>query len=305
MNAKIFKKYDSVLGECPIWDASSNYLYWIDIIGKLIHRLDWSDKSITSRILPFEIGAVALTDNPDLLIVAHGISFSVFNWQTESLELLTTTADDPKWVRFNDGKCDTRGRFICGTLDLADEMTRVQGLDIDIPEGTPFGKLYTYSTGDDSPIMLERDVITSNGLGWNDTETTFFFADSSRGTVSKYNYDIRTGLTSNQNVIFTVPTEWGTPDGLTLDEDGNLWVALWDGWAVIKLSPTGELLEKIEVPAKRPTSCAFVGQNLDYLMITSASMVGCIENDDDSELGGSLFYIKTDCKGTISNKFKL
>ena len=175
MNVELFQKYDSVLGECPIWDAANNSLYWIDIIGKMIHRMEWSDRSIVTRKLPFELGAMALTANPDLLIVAHGVSFSLFNWESQTIKPLTTITDDPDWVRFNDGKCDSKGRFVCGTLDLADELTRVQGKDIDIPEGSPFGKLYSYTAGGSEPIMLEKDVVTGNGLGWNKTESSFFF----------------------------------------------------------------------------------------------------------------------------------
>ena len=295
MKAELLLRHEDIIGEGPLWHARLNRLYWIDIFGKKINMLDWVSRRTESRNLPFSPGAV-ISGEGDSLFIAHDASVASYSWVDDTLIEQAALDGDTQWVRFNDGKCDPKGRFICGTVDKYDEMTRVLGMTVDAEPSGPRGKLYSFAGFKNRPNILEEDITTSNGLAWNKDGSVFYYIDTPTQQVVKYDYNIEEGTISGKSIFYSVPAEWGSPDGMTIDVEGNIYLALWDGWKVLKIDSRGRLSDEISTPVKRPTSCAFAGPELDTLVITSASMRGHIE-DDDSELGGSLFSIKTESRG--------
>jgi sugar lactone lactonase YvrE len=164
---------------------------------------------------------------------------------------------DPALVRFNDGKCDPSGRFWAGTMAL------VKG-----PK--PLGRLYRLDADGSMHVMLE-EVGTSNGLAWSLDRRTMYFIDTPLLRVDAFDYDDASGAIANRRTVISIPPGIGRPDGSTLDAEGMLWIAMYDGWSVTRWNPqTGELLQTIRLPVARVTSCAFGGPELDTLFLTSA-----------------------------------
>ena len=145
-------------------------------------------------------------------------------------------------------------------------------------------------------------VIQGNGMGWSADAKKFYFIDTERFCVQDFDYDIEKNALSNGRVCVAVPKEMGIPDGMTVDDEGNIWVALWGGHGVIKYDPkTGDILDKVEVPAPNVTSCCFGGEKLDELYITTASLLTDLEQ---YPLAGSVFKVKPGVTGRPSYKFK-
>ena len=165
----------------------------------------------------------------------------------------------------------------------------------------PTGALYRLDA-DGTVTRVIDNVYLANGLAWSSDGTAFYFVDTTPGTVTRYAYDLATGALSDPEVVIRVPEETGHPDGMTIDEDGNLWIALWGGNAISRWDPrTGEMLEKYELPALNVSSCCFGGENMDTLFITTASQ------DTDMEkypLAGNVFRMKPGVKGAPSFKYK-
>ena len=295
---ELLLKHEDIVGEGPLWISKECRLYWIDIYGKKIHMLKWDSGNSESKTLPFSPGCIADMGR-NFLLIAHDTSLSLLSWEDGSLKKLHELSEDSERVRYNDGKCDPSGRFICGTLDKYDELTRVLGQNLKIESTGPRGKLYCFSPRSMEPVILEKNITTSNGLAWNKEGSSFYYVDTPTRQIVKYDYDIDNGTIKGKNIFFNIPVEWGSPDGMTVDAEGNIWLALWDGWKVLKIDSNGKLVDELILPVKRPTSCIFAGPDLDTLVITSASMKGYID-DDDSELGGSLFYVKPGVKGIES-----
>lgn len=155
-------------------------------------------------------------------------------------------------LRFNDAKCDPRGRAWAGSMAY---------------DGTPgAGALYRLDPGPTATVVV-AGVTTGNGLGWSPDRRELYFVDSPIQTVRAYPYDDDTGHIGDPRLVVAVPPGAGTPDGLCVDDDGCIWVALWDGSAVRRYTPGGRLDAVIPLPVARPTSCCFGG---DVLYITSA-----------------------------------
>ena len=190
---------------------------------------------------------------------------------------------DPATARFNDGKCDPAGRFWAGTMSLV--------------KGKPLGGLYRLDA-DGSVHLMFRDVRTSNGLAWSLDRRTLYYIDTPLMRVDAFAYDDATGAIAGRRTVITIPPGIGRPDGLTLDSDGMLWVALWEGGRVTRWNPrTGELLQTVRLPVTRVTSCAFGGPDLDTLYITSAREGLTHAQLAAQPLAGGLFKMKPGVRG--------
>jgi sugar lactone lactonase YvrE len=185
-------------------------------------------------------------------------------------------------MRFNDGKCDRAGRVWAGTMsmDVAPEM----------------GSLYRL----DSDLRLKR-VITgatiSNGIAWSPDNRTMYFADSGEFIIYAYDFDLASGELANRRVFFAGEREAGRASGITVDKEGGIWCAMWDGWSVLRLAAEGGIDRVVTLPVPRPTSCAFAGDNLDTLVITSARIRLSEESLAEAPLSGSLFAYKPGVSG--------
>ena len=239
------------LGEGPLWDPRAEALRWVDILPGLVHRFDPATGEDTSFEVGEPVGTVAVRRAGGLVLAtASGILTCAEDGSDRTR--LHEVATDPPGGRFNDGKADRWGRFWAGTmLDGTDGAGAFYRLD-------PDGSLHTMLT----------DVSVSNGLGWSPDGATMYYVDTHTGGVDAFDHDPETGELTDRRRLVDVERGW--PDGLTVDAEGNLWLALWDGWAVRRYTPDGRLTDTVELPAQRITSCAFGGADLSTLYITSA-----------------------------------
>ena len=287
MQAELLFDAKATLGEGPIWDARTQTLYWLDILNKRIY----SDGDILVELDEF-VGCIAPRQNGGLILTKRFSFWMLDQTQDEPASVRTTLlaplVDEPSNNRFNDGKCDPRGRFLAGTMDMG--------------EKDPNGSLYSLDGKTVTKIL--GDVTISNGMAWSPDHKTFYYIDTPTRTVRAFDYDLETGAIANPRQVIYVPETLGWPDGMTSDMQGNLWIAMWGGAKMTKWNPnTGELLEQIPVPAKNVSSCVFGGKNMNELYMTSAR----IGLDDATltqyPLTGGVFRLETKVEGMPTFEF--
>lgn len=192
--------------------------------------------------------------------------------------------------RLNDGKVDPQGRVWGGTMCMTDGV-----------EPGPDSGLYCL----DSKLQMSTKltgVFQANGMGWTKDEKKMYFVDTMRWNVTEYTYHAEDGSLSDGRVCIEVPKENGLPDGMCVDDEGMVWVALWDGWSVVRYNPAdGSVLTKVELPCPNVTSCCFGGENLDELYITTAAI---LTDTEKYPLAGGVFRVKPGVCGRPSFKFK-
>jgi len=272
----------STLGEGAIWNYRTGELMWINIKGEILNFYNPQTRTNREMFTGQMIGTVVPTESGDVLVaLQNGIYF--FDTKTGSKKLLVDPEEDLHTNRFNDGKCDPTGRFWAGTMSTVNEKNA--------------GTLYRFDADTSIHKMIEN-VSISNGIVWSPDKTKMYYIDTPTQKVAGYDYNNKTGEISNPKTAVDVPSEMGSPDGMTIDADGNIWVALWGGSAVACWNPeTGELIRSIEVPAKNVTSCAFGDDDLGTLYITTAR-----EGTSDEELqkfpnAGGVFKTRPGVKG--------
>jgi sugar lactone lactonase YvrE len=274
MMAEVVLETTAVLGEGPIWDPRTSTLRWVDIERGEVHRFDPAPGTDTFFTVGEKVGTVAVRAAGGLVLAtASGLYTCLDNGgQLTRLHEITT---DPPGGRCNDGKADPWGRFWAGTMgqDDAENAGALYRLD-------PDHQLHT----------MVSNVGVSNGLGWSPDGTTMYYIDTQTGGVDAFDHDPSSGAIENRRRLADIDRGW--PDGLTVDADGCLWVALWDGWGIRRYTPDGRLLTTVEIPAQRVTSCAFGGTTL---YITTAR-IG-VEDFTDQPNAGSLFAIEPGVAG--------
>lgn len=245
----------SELGEGAIWNSEKDELLWINIKGKILNIYKPKTENNIELFTGQMIGTVVPTLSGKVLVALQNGIYGL-DPQTGTKKLIVDPETELPNNRFNDGKCDPAGRLWVGTMSIINE----KGV----------GSLYRLDTDSTIQKMVEN-VSISNGIVWSLDEKKLYYIDTPTQKVMVYNYDIETGNISNPKVAITIPKELGAPDGMTIDENGNVWIALWGGSAIGCWNPeTGELLRTIEVPAKNVTSCAFGDTDLGTLYITTA-----------------------------------
>lgn len=276
------------LGEGGIWHPSENKLYWIDIEGKELHIFNPKDKTDIVLRVGERVGTVVPVSGGGALVALQtGIHF--INTKTGELHFLANPLPHQN-IRFNDGKCDPAGRFWVGSMHL-DQTT---------------GAASMYRLDADGSIHeMFDDVSISNGITWSADAKTMYYVDSPLNRIDAFDYNIESGAIKNRRVIVTIADELGGPDGMTIDEEGKLWVALWGGNGVGRFDPaSGKLLQKIDVPAPHITSCAFGGEHLDTLYITSAREGLTEQQLKQYPLSGGLFSIIPGVNGVPAEFYK-
>lgn len=270
------------LGEGAIWHPAENALLWVDITEGKLFMYHPQKGMIHNISLESMVGTVVPASDKYLAVVAQetGI-FGVTH--DERLQLLAPFPSDAKNnVRFNDGKCDPMGRFWVGTMSKSGEANA--------------GNLYMLNG--DSLIVKQSAVTISNGIVWDTNKNLMYYIDTPTQRVFAYDYVPKTGEISHRREVVKIPMGLGSPDGMTIDAEGKLWIAHWGGYGVYRWDPeNGQLLEKIEVPAPNVTSCAFGGEDLSTLYITTAREGLTEEELKQYPLSGSLFSVKTNVKG--------
>ena len=278
----------AVIGEGALWNSAEQVLYWVDIMGNKLHIHDPSGDADRVTDIGQPVGTVVVRASGGLMLALKD-GFAAFDPASGELDLLHDPEAHLPENRFNDGKCDPAGRFWSGTMA------------IDPVEGA--GALYCMET-DLSVRKVLDGVSISNGIVWSLDGTRMYFIDSLRYDVQVYDYDVGTGTIDNERVAFRVPREVGLPDGMAIDAEGMLWIAHFDGAKVCRWHPeSGEILQTIELPASKTTSCAFGGPDLETLYITSGSLGMTDEEKEREPHAGGLFAARPGCRGVESFQF--
>ncbi len=266
------------LGEGAIWNAKLKILWWIDIDPGHVHTYDPKTKQTKTIELGRPVGTIVPRKSGGAMVAVKD-GFAALDMASGKLEPWSDPESHLPNNRFNDGKCDPSGRFWAGTI------------------GKDPGGLYRLDT-DRKVHKMFGDVKVSNGIAWSRDKKTMYYIDTPTMEVAAWDYDDATGNIENRRVAISVPKENAYPDGSTLDEAGNLWVAHWDGWSVTCYDPgTGKQITKVKMPVQRVTSVAFGDDDLGTLYVTSAS-VGLKPDDLKSQPhAGGLFRFRPGVKG--------
>lgn len=262
------------LGEGPVWNAERDELIWVDIDAGLVHRLDPA-RNRTSRVaigqsvgvaVPRRHGGLALGVRDGFALVEDGASHVAVVAPVE--------ADNPD-TRMNDGACDRAGRFWAGTLSAS---------------GLPCAALYRW-TGERQPTRVLDGVTISNGIGWSPDDRQMYYVDTVTGGVDVFDFDSASGDITNRRQAISIEPAAGKPDGLAVDTDGGVWVALWGGSAVHRYAPDGSLDRRVKLPVTQVTSCCFGDPDLGTLYVTSAA------RGVDDPHAGAVFGCRPGCAG--------
>jgi sugar lactone lactonase YvrE len=268
-----------MLGEGPVWDSSRNTICWVDIVSGRIHEYSETTKQHRAIDVHEMIGSFALcTDGNYLAALKNGLAR--VDRSDGGVHLLHHPEIHLPGNRFNEGKCDPEGRFWVGSMALSEEHGA--------------GSLYMVNK-DLSYSRKIEGVTISNGLAWSLDGRTMYYIDSPTREVVAYDYIRSSGELFNRRVIIRVPDDAGFPDGMTIDTEGMLWIAHWDGWQVARWNPySGQMTGRIRLPVARVTSCTFGGEGLKDLYITSASTGLSPDEAKRQPLAGALFVAR-DC----------
>ncbi|GAA0891668.1 SMP-30/gluconolactonase/LRE family protein [Fulvivirga kasyanovii] len=279
------------LGEGAIWNHKSREYYWIDIEKGKVFTFDPLTEQMRTIEVGQRVGTVVPSTQEGIVLVALQNGIYSLNLETEELQLMEKSPFDPEVIRFNDGKCDPAGRFWVGSMAL-DTKPNAAAL---------------YSFNGDSTITQQLDSISiSNGICWSADKKTMYYIDTPTQAVKAFDYNNETGAIENGRVVVKIEDENAFPDGMTIDSEGKLWIALWGGSSVVRYDPdNGKLLNKVTVPAKNVTSCAFGGPNLDTLLITTASIGMSDDEKAKYSRAGAVYATVPGVKGVNGNFFEL
>ena len=270
-----------LLGEAPLWHPVENNLYWVDIAGETLNRLDVNTQSIKKFNMPSQIGSIGWRAKGGL-IAALSDRFAFINTETGVVETIVLPLQHTREVMFNDGKCDRQGRFWAGTKDVAEKK--------------PIGSLYCLDTEGKTKETI-RGFTVSNGIAWSLDNSRMYICDSPTRQIYQYEFDSEQARLGRCHIFAQVPEAEGFPDGLTVDSEGYLWSCHWDGWKITRYKPTGEIDGVIPMPVPRPTSCCFGGPDLKTLYVTSASIRLSDSALMSAPLSGQLFAVEVGVKG--------
>jgi sugar lactone lactonase YvrE len=276
---------DANVGEGPVWVEREQALYWVDNKGRRVFRRR-DDGQLESFDVPLQVCCMAPRASGGF-IAGTDKGFAAIDFDADSIEFIANPEEAIAGNRFNDGKTDAAGRFWAGTMDNAEKETR--------------GSLYRLDP-DLSWARIDSGYHVTNGPAFDSARGRMYHTDSAPRTI--YAFEVTaSGEVSDKRVFAQFGETDGHPDGMTVDSEGNLWVCFWDGWCVRRLSPEGEVIEKIDMPVQRPTSCCFGGPDLDKLYVTSASLG--IEEDslEMQPCAGGLFLLETGARGVAQVPF--
>jgi len=278
----------ALLGESPVWCVEEQVLYWTDIPGQTFNRFDPATGKNEVREMPEMLGSFALREGGGFVGgLRSGFAFLEFDsGRVDFFDRVLAAQPD---IRLNDGRCDRRGRFFCGGMDMPREQHR--------------GDLYRLDP-DRRVTVIDRGVQIANGLAWSPDDSLMYFADSRAKegpVVWVYDYDIETGTASNKRDF--IRPEAGIPDGCAVDADGFYWSCHPRTSSIVRYSPSGKVDGVLELPVRDATMCAFGGPDLDTLYITTARQMMTDEELTAQPLAGSLLVCKPGVKGLPEPKF--
>jgi len=241
------------LGEGPVWVAAEQALYWVDINGRRIFRLSESGER-REWPTPMRVGSIAPRARGGF-IAGTDRGIALVDLDQDRFEVVASPEQHLPHNRFNDGKVDRQGRFLAGTMD-------------DREKGSA-GALYRIDPNR-TCTAIDGGYGITNGPAFSPDGARMYHSDTLRQVTYAFDLDAA-GEATNRRVFVQFGAGDGHPDGMTVDAEGCLWIALWGGWCVRRFSPEGDMLRTVEVPVEQPSSCAFGGPGLDRLYVTSAT----------------------------------
>ncbi len=290
-NAEVLTSRRDRVGECPVWSVAEQALYWVDIEGRHIHRLDWANREHRTWNTPERVGCISLTSRktPNALSVVAAMESGVFlvdllacpNVETTLLAGITHAMPN---MRFNDGRCDRSGRLWLSTMCM------------DMSAAAPVGGIFCLDENGLSEMKL-GELITPNGMAFSPDDRTFYLSDShpSVQQIWVFDFDSLSGSISGRRNFADMNPLPGRPDGATVDREGNYWICGNDGARVHCFNAFGQLVSSLLVPVTKPSMCAFGGSDMNVMFVTSIQPM--LTSDHGDSLDGALFAIETKFTG--------
>ncbi len=274
------------IGDSPVWCERTQRLHWVDIVAPAIHVGEPKTGRATSTLLPSLVGSIVLRERGGYLAALQtGLAF--VSERGEVVPIANPEGDKPQ-NRFNDGKCDSRGRFWASSMSMQREPGR--------------GSLYRLDP-DGALNVVETGLSLCNGPDWNLADDRMYLVDNFRGRILAYPFDAATGALGAASVIAEFPNTGPAPGGLAVDAEDHLWLPMWDGGEVLRLTPEGKIVSRISVPVLKPTGAAFGGEGLRTLYVTSSRIRMSATQLDRWPLSGSVFAIETGVRGRLPYAF--
>ncbi|MBZ4192166.1 SMP-30/gluconolactonase/LRE family protein [Niabella beijingensis] len=281
LKATLLHRDRLLLGEGAAWHAGWQQFIYVDVEGGVVGRIDPATGNTTTINVGRRIGAVLPASGNRLLLALQG-ALVLLNADTGTLTPLAAIEAHKPENRCNDGKCDAAGRLWIGTME------------VDARSGQ--GALYRFDGRTLVKMISKRSI--SNGLCWSADNRTMYYIDSPEQNIKAYDFDLSSGTISNERVVVTIDVPGSLPDGMCMDAEGMLWVAIWGGSAVHRYNPrSGALIGRVLVAAPHVSNCAFGGKNGQQLFITTARKDLDAAQLERYPLSGSLFIADTGIKG--------
>ncbi len=268
-----------------MWHSKRKSCFWTDIEGFGFYEHKWNIDAVLFYQTKYRVSLIVQSDDDNIIIGMHG-GIAKMNLDTKELFWISDLEKENINHRCNDGACDSKGRLWIGTMD------------INFSPGA--GALYCISK-ESVPEKKIGSVTISNGIGWSPDNRHLYFIDSPTQRVQSFYFDEASSNIYFEKDVIKIPKKMGTPDGMAIDEEGMLWIAHWGGFGVYRWNPiTGKMIESINLPVPNITSCAFVGENLDHLLITTARQDLTPKELEKYPQSGDVFIVKPGIKGLPS-----
>jgi sugar lactone lactonase YvrE len=282
------------VGESPVWREAEAALYWVDIPARRVNRLHVATGRKDSWLAPEMVACIAFDRTGGLIA---GLETGIYALALgEGGRAAATALARPELpaapMRFNDGRCDRRGRFWAGTMHT------------DMAAGRAEGALYRYTAGEGLAGPMEAGLRVQNGLAWSPDGARMYLSDShpSVRKVWCFDYDRDEGLPRNRRVFVDMAGHAGRPDGAAVDVDGCYWICANDAGEVLRFTPEGRLDRSIRLPVRKPTMCAFGGDGLETLFVTSIRPQRA-EDLEGQPYAGALFAVQPGAQGLPEAEF--
>jgi L-arabinonolactonase len=271
-----------LIGESPVWSVREQALYWVDVEGKRVRRFAPGSDTSASWAMPEVTSSFGLRCH-DGVVAATRTGFVFLDTVTGHVTPIVHPEADVLGNRFNDGKVDRAGRFWAGTKNLANN-----------PE--PTGSLYRLDC-DGTAHLATSGISCSNGIAWSPDNRTLYLCDTWVRRIYAFDFDLGEGTVHRRRLFAELAAEDGFPDGLTVDAEGFVWSAHYDGWRITRYAPDGRVVRAMRMPVQQVTSLMFGGADLRTLYVTSASMRLSAAARQSQPLAGHVFAFEPGVAG--------
>ncbi len=277
MDIELIADYECVTGEGPLWHPDEQRLYWVDIPKGRMFRYDPATGAHEQVYEGEPVGGFTIQADGALLL--FGARGAIRTWRDGKLTTVVEEIPDERETRFNDVIADPAGRVFCGTMPTKERLGRLYRLDLD-------GRL----------TLLLEGIGCSNGMGFTPDLKRMYYTDTPKHEIYLFDYDQATGAITNQRVFVRTPSDpaEGHPDGMTVDAEGYVWSARWDGYCLVRYSPDGAEAQRITFPAKKVSCPTFGGPDYSDLYVTTA---GGHDKATNGPGAGALYRVRPGVKG--------